>query len=157
MISVPVVLPVSFRKPFQGCSLESGFMHAVQAKGGPSANQSESVSIVGAPVTLCAHTDNFSSQEAEARGQPGLHSKILLGRGEESRVLILILTLSLCIIVFLGSPLTLKELSIAHLHYEIITSLTTPQLLWGTNRTIQATSTWQILKPYATINHHLLW
>lgn len=48
MISVPVVSPVSSRKPFQDCSLESGFMHTAWAKGGASASQSESVSIVPA-------------------------------------------------------------------------------------------------------------
>lgn len=48
MISGPVVMPVSSRKPFQDYSLESGFMHTAQAKGRASASQSESVSIVPA-------------------------------------------------------------------------------------------------------------
>ena len=53
MISVPVVLPTFSRKPFQDCSLESGFICAFQVKVGPLPVNSMSVSIIRVQEHFC--------------------------------------------------------------------------------------------------------
>ena len=61
MISAPVVLPTFSRKPFQYCSLESGFTCSFQVKIGPLPVNSMSVSIVEVQEQFCER--QFSVEE----------------------------------------------------------------------------------------------